>query len=58
MLDMVALMVKVPHAMALQSLELTQMIMVYSLAVVVCSILWFRNKAKAAKITDEISEEV
>lgn len=52
MLDMVSLAARVPHALSLQSLKLSQMIGLYGLIAFICWLLWFKTRHKNDIITD------
>lgn len=58
MLDMVSLFAKIPHALGVINLNLTQLIALYGFVVVLCLLLWFKNKSKNDIITDELTEEI
>lgn len=57
MLDVVALMSKIPHALTPKSLPLTQLIAVYTLVLLLIFILIAKTRRKNATITEIITEE-
>lgn len=53
MLDVVALIAKIPNALSAKSLNLVQMIAAYLMIILACIIVWLLNRRKNAIITDE-----
>ncbi len=57
-LNIVSLFAQIPHALSKQNIYLGQLASLYGLIIAVCLILWFKNRSKNVKITDELSEEI